>query len=98
MKIFNATLADSVDQVHQAGVNVSGNVLDNVGVKHIQVHGDTATAQAPVGVEEFIKPKLFLLVRVHNHWLIDSSRRIGRTLPQLLSAARAQRKLRPKGH
>jgi hypothetical protein len=97
MRIFNATLADSVDQVHQAGVNVSGNVLDNVGVKHIQVHGDTATAQAPVGVEEFIKPKLFVLVRVHRHWLIDGSRKIGKTLPQVLAAARAQGKLRSKG-
>jgi hypothetical protein len=94
MRIFNATLADSVDQLQQAGVNISGNVLDNVGVKRIRVRGNTATAQAPVGVEEFIKPKLFLLVHVHNHWLIDGSRKIGKTLPQLLATARAHGKLR----
>jgi hypothetical protein len=97
LKIFNATLADSVNQLQQAGVNVSGDILDKVGVTHIRVHGNAATAQAPVGVEEFIKPKLFLLVRVHNHWLIDSSRKIGKTLPQVLAGARAQGKLRPKG-
>lgn len=99
MKIFNATLADTVDGLQQAGVNVSGNILDNVGVNHIHVQGNRATAEAPQGVEALIKPKLFLLVRVHNRWLIDGSRKIGKTLPQLLAAAKAQGKLRPKhGH
>ena len=47
MSYFNATLADSADNLQQAGVNVSGNILDNVGVKDIVVHGNTATAHWP---------------------------------------------------
>lgn len=96
MTYFNATLTDSVNTLQQAGVNVSGNVLDNVGVQNITVHGTSATAQAPEGVEEFIKPKLFTLVRVNNRWLIDGTSALGKTLPQILGAAKAKGELRPK--
>jgi hypothetical protein len=96
MAYFHATLADSVNTLQQAGVNVSGNVLDNVGVQHIAVHGATATAQAPEGVPEFIKPKLFMLVRVNSRWLIEGSKKLGKTLPQLLAQAKAKGQLRAK--
>jgi hypothetical protein len=93
MAFFNADLADSVNTLQQSGVNVSGNVLDNVGVQHIAVHGDLATAEAPQGVPEFIKPKRFLLVRRHGRWLINGSQKLGQTLPQVLAAARASGRL-----
>jgi hypothetical protein len=96
MAFFNADLADSVDTLQQSGVNVSGNVLDNVGVQHIAVHGDRATAQAPQGVEEFIKPKRFLLVRRGGRWLIDGSQKLGQTLPQVLAAAKTKGTLHAK--
>jgi hypothetical protein len=96
MSYFNATLADSANTLQQAGVNVSGNVLDNVGVQHITVRGATATAQAPEGVSEFIKPKLFLLVHLNGRWLIEGSKKLGKTLPQLLAQAKAKGKLRAK--
>jgi hypothetical protein len=96
MAFFNADLADSADTLQQSGVNVSGNVLDNVGVSKIRIRGDEASAEAPDGVEEFVKPKTFLLVREHNRWLIDGSRKIGQTLPQLLAAAKRKHELVPK--
>jgi hypothetical protein len=96
MSYFHATLADSVSTLQQAGVNVSGNVLDNVGVQHIVVHGATATAQAPEDVAEFIKPKLFQLVRLNGRWLIEGSKKLGKTLPQLLAQAKAKGELRAK--
>jgi hypothetical protein len=96
MAYFNATLADSVSTLQQAGVNVSGNVLDNVGVQHIVVRGATATAQAPQGVPEFIKPKLFLLVHLRGRWLIAGSAKLGKTLPQLLAQAKAKGELGAK--
>lgn len=96
MAYFHATLADSVDTLQQAGVNVSGNVLDDVGVQRIVVHGATATAQAPEDVSEFIKPKLFQLVRVKGRWLIEGSTKLGKTLPQLLAQAKAKGELRTK--
>jgi hypothetical protein len=96
MAYFNATLADSVNTLQQAGVNVSGNILENVGVQHIVVHGVTATAQAPEEVSELIKPKLFLLVHVGNRWLIKGSKELGKTLPQLLAQAKAKGELPAK--
>jgi hypothetical protein len=96
MSYFNATLADSVDNLQQAGVNVSGNILDNVGVEKIVVHGDTATAQAPESVAEIIKPKGFLLVRLHGRWLIEGTKELGKTLPQILAQAKAKGQLRAK--
>ena len=96
MSYFNATLADSADNLQQAGVNVSGNILDNVGVKDIVVHGNTATAHAPENVEEFIKPKLFTLVRLHDRWQIQGTKELGKTLPQLLAEAKAKGQLRVK--
>jgi len=96
MAYFNATLADSVNTLQQAGVNVSGNILDDVGVQDIVVRGATATAQAPEDVEEFIKPKLFELVRLHNRWLIEGSKELGKTLPQLLAQAKAKGKVHVK--
>ena len=96
MSYFNATLADSADNLQQAGVNVSGNILDNVGVKDIVVHGNTATAHAPENVEEFIKPKLFMLVRMNDRWQIQGTKELGKTLPQLLAQAKAKGQLRAK--
>ena len=96
MSYFNATLADSADNLQQAGVNVSGNILDDVGVNDIVVHGNTATAQAPEAVEEFIKPKLFTLQRLNGRWQIEGTKALGKTLPQLLAQAKAQGKLEPK--
>jgi len=96
MSYFNATLADSVSNLQQAGVNVSGNILDDVGVEDIVVHGNTATAQAPEDVAELIKPKLFTLVRLHGRWQIQATKELGKTLPQLLAQAKANGKLRPK--
>jgi hypothetical protein len=96
MAYFNATLADSVNTLQQAGVNVSGNILDNVGVQHIVVHGAAATAQAPEEVSELIKPKLFALVHVDGRWLIEGSKKLGKTLPQLLAQAKAKGELRAK--
>jgi hypothetical protein len=96
MSYFNATLADSADNLQQAGVNVSGNILDDVGVKDIVVHGNTATAQAPENVEEFIKPKLFTLQRLNGRWQIEGTKELGKTLPQLLGAAKAKGELRAK--
>jgi hypothetical protein len=96
MAFYNADLADSVDTLQQAGVKVSGNILENVGVDHIKVNGTTATAQAPEGVEEFIRPKLFVLVRSNGRWYIQASRKIGQTLPQLLAAAKKKGELIPK--
>ena len=96
MSYYNATLADSVDNLQQAGVNISGNILEDVGVKDIVVHGDTATAQAPENVEEFIKPKLFVLQRLNDRWEIEGTKELGKTLPQLLAQAKAQGKLRAK--
>jgi hypothetical protein len=88
MAFFNADLADSAGTLQQAGVNVSGNILDDVGVDHIAVSGATATAHAPEGVEEFIQPKLFVMVKRGNRWYIEASRKIGQTLPQLLAEAK----------
>jgi hypothetical protein len=96
MAYFNATLADSANTLQQAGVNVSGNILNNVGVQHILVHGATATAQAPENVAEFIKPKLFMLVRLKGQWLIEGSKKLGKTLPQLLAQAKRNGELHPK--
>ena len=96
MSYYNATLADSADNLQQAGVNVSGNILEDVGVKDIVVHGNTATAQAPENVEEFIKPKLFTLVRLHDRWQIQGTKALGKTLPQLLAQAKAKGELRAK--
>jgi hypothetical protein len=96
MSLFNATLGNSVTTLQQAGVHVSGNVLNSVGVSQIRVGGAQATAQAPQGVEGLIKPKLIVLVRQGNRWLIDSSHKIGQTLPQMLAAARTHGQLRPK--
>jgi hypothetical protein len=96
MAYFHATLADAVNTLQQAGVNVSGNVLDNVGVQKIVVHGNTATAQAPEQVEELIKPKLFMLVRLDNRWQIEGTKALGKTLPQLLATAKAKGELRAK--
>jgi hypothetical protein len=90
MSYYNATLADSVDNLQQAGVNVSGNILEDVGVKDIVVHGNTATAQAPENVEEFIKPKLFTLQRLNDRWQIEGTKALGKTLPQLLAQAKAR--------
>ena len=96
MSYYNATLADSVNNLQQAGVNVSGDILEDVGVKDIVVHGDTATAQAPENVEEFIKPKLFVLQRLNDRWEIEGTKELGKTLPQLLAQAKAKGELRAK--
>jgi hypothetical protein len=96
MAFFHAGLADSVDTLQQSGVNVSGDVLNNVGVKDIKISGNAAAAEAPENVGVFIKPKRFLLVRQGGRWLIDASQKIGKTLPQILAAAKAKGELRPK--
>jgi len=96
MSYYNATLADAVDNLQQAGVNISGNILEDVGVKDIVVHGNTATAQAPENVEEFIKPKLFVLQRLNDRWQIEGTKALGKTLPQLLAQAKAKGELRAK--
>ncbi len=93
MAYFAADLSDSADNLQQSGVNVSGNILDKVGVSHIKISGSNATAQAPEGVEEFIKPKIFLLTHTGGRWLISGSKKIGQTLAQMLAAAKAQGKL-----
>lgn len=96
MSFFNADLADSADTLQQAGVNVSGSILDNVGVDHISVSGTTATAHAPEGVEEFIQPKLFEMVKRGDRWYIQASRKLGQTLPQLLAEAKKKGELIPR--
>jgi hypothetical protein len=96
MSYYNATLADSADNLQQSGLNVSGNILEDVGVKDIVVHGDTATAQAPENVEEFIKPKLFVLQRLNDRWEIEGTKSLGKTLPQLLAQAKAKGQLKTK--
>jgi len=98
MTYYNATLADSADNLQQAGLNVSGNILEDVGVKDIKISkgGQTATAQAPENVEEFIKPKLFLLQRLNNRWEIEGTSELGKTLPQLLAQAKADGQLKAK--
>jgi hypothetical protein len=96
MRFFNADLADSADTLQQSGVNVSGNILDVVGVKNVKVTGNTATAEAPEGVEEFIAPKVFMMTREHGRWLINGSHKIGQTLAQLLAEAKAKHELVPK--
>jgi hypothetical protein len=103
MAYFNADLADSADTLQQSGVNVSGDILEDVGVKDIKVTGSTATVQAPENVEEFIAPKIFTLVRSDDRWLISGSRKIGQTLPELLAAAKKKGELipgvnEPEGH
>ncbi|HWF53038.1 MAG TPA: hypothetical protein VG223_00355 [Solirubrobacteraceae bacterium] len=98
MRFFNADLADSASQLQQSGVNISGNVLEVVGVKDIKVEGNAATAQAPEGVEEFIQPKTFTLVRHDGRWLINGSHKIGQTLAQLLAEAKAKHELVPGLH
>lgn len=98
MRLFNADLSDSADQLQQSGVNVSGAILDVVGVKDIKVAGDVATAQAPEGVEEFIQPKIFTLVHQNGRWLISGSRKIGQTLAQLLAEAKAKHEVVPGVH
>jgi hypothetical protein len=96
MAFFHAGLADSVDTLQQSGVNVSGDILNHVGVKDIRVSAGTAAAEAPENVQVFIKPKRFLLVRQNGRWLIEGSQKIGKTLPQILATAKAKGELRPK--
>jgi hypothetical protein len=95
MAYFNADLSDSADTLQQSGVNVSGDILEDVGVSHIKVSGDTADAQAPESVEELIAPKNFSLVRTNGRWLISGSSKIGQTLPQLLAQAKKRGELIP---
>jgi hypothetical protein len=97
MAFFNSDLADSVNNLQQAGLRISGNVLDNVGVDHVTISGATATARAPEGVQELIQPKLFVLVKRGSRWYIQASRRLGQTLPQLLAEAKKQGELIPRG-
>jgi hypothetical protein len=96
MAFFNADLADSVNNLQQAGLHISGNVLDDVGVDHIKVSGSSAIAQAPEGVEELIQPKQVVLVKRGTRWYIEASRKLGQTLPQLLAEAKKRRELIPR--
>jgi hypothetical protein len=95
MAYFNADLADSADTLQQSGVNISGDILEDVGVKDIKVTGNTAIAQAPESVEELIAPKNFSLVRTKGRWLISGSSKIGQTLAQLLAQAKKKGELIP---
>jgi hypothetical protein len=96
MAFYNADLTDSVSTLQQDGVKVTGSILDKVGVDHITVNGSTATAQAPQGVEVFIQPKLFVLVKQSGRWYIQASRKIGQTLLQLLADAKTKGELIPR--
>ncbi len=86
MSFYNADLQDSASTLQQAGVNVSGDILEDVGVAKITVAGSHATAVAPENVEEFIQPKTFELVKQNGRWLIDADKKIGKTLAQLVTA------------
>jgi hypothetical protein len=96
MAFFHAGLADSVDSLQQSGVNVSGDILNHVGVKDIRISGGAAAAEAPENVQVFVKPKRFLLVRQGGRWLIKGSQKLGKTLPQILATATARGELRAR--
>lgn len=86
MTVFNASIASQVSSLQDDDVNVDGNALEQVGVSHIAISGDTATAQAPEGVGVLITPKLVHLVRLGGRWLINSSTKLGKTLPQIVAS------------
>jgi hypothetical protein len=79
MDLFAAALGDSVQNLQQTQPNVSGDVLNNVGVAGIEVHGRTATAIAPMNVAAIINPKRIDLVRIGEHWRIDASHSLNKS-------------------
>jgi hypothetical protein len=88
MQLFSAALGDSVSNLQQDQPNVSGDILNNVGVAEIKVRGNAATALAPMNVEEIINPKRISLVRVAGRWRIAGSQSLNKSnLPQILKRA-----------
>jgi hypothetical protein len=88
MQLFSAALGDSVSNLQQSQPNVSGDILNNVGVAAITVHGDTATALAPMNVETIVNPKRIDLVRLSGRWRIAGSHSLNASnLPAILKRA-----------
>jgi hypothetical protein len=74
MQIYSASLGVSVSSLQQSDPSVSGEILDNVGVANIRIHGDRATAVAPTNAVPIVGAKLISLVRTGGRWQIDGSR------------------------
>jgi hypothetical protein len=99
MQLFSAALGDSVSNLQQSDPNVSGDTLDNVGVANIHVHRATATAFAPMNVEQIINPKRIYLVQIDGRWRIDRSESLNKSnLPSILKHAQHKGLLKPKRH
>jgi hypothetical protein len=94
MQLFAAALGDSVSNLQQTQPSISGNVLDNISVAKIQIHGDTATAEAPMNVVAIINPKRIDLVQIGGRWRINASHSLNQSnLPKLLKHAQQTGKL-----
>jgi hypothetical protein len=94
MQLFAAALGDSVSNLQQSQPNVSGDVLDNVGVSQIRIQGATATAIAPMNVAAIINPKRIDLVQIGGRWRINASHSLNQSnLPKLLHQAQKTGKL-----
>jgi hypothetical protein len=88
MQLFAAALGDSVSNLQQDQPNISGDILNNVGVAQIRIRGDSATAIAPMDVAAIINPKRIDLVRIGGRWRIDASHSLNASnLPKILHRA-----------
>jgi hypothetical protein len=93
MKIYNASLATSVQQLQNSDPSVSGSTLNSVKVGKISVRGNAATAIGPLNALPEINPKLIKLVRMHGRWLIDGSYSLSKSnLPSLIKRAPGKHK------
>jgi hypothetical protein len=99
MQLFSAALGDSVSNLQQNDPSVNGDILNNVGVTNIQVHGAQATVFAPMNVEQIINPKRVYLVQTNGRWRIDKSQSLNKSnLPEILKKAQQKGELSPKKH
>lgn len=85
MKIYNATLAASVQNLQDGSPSVTGSSLNSVTIGKIHIQGNVATAIGPLNALPEINPKLIRLVKMGRHWLIDGSYSLSKSnLPELL--------------
>jgi hypothetical protein len=88
MKIYNATLTASIEELQNSDPSVSSSALNDVAVGDVAIHGAAATAIGPTNALPMINPKRISLVRSGPRWLIAGSYTLNKsTLPQTLKHA-----------